>query len=92
MKSIDGSGDGQIDKNEMLKFIEEGLQLSESLKTEYAQRGEFHKTIIDFFQGRRSFKTIKIVEIRKNSRSRCRIVTRSNMAIIRYRGARQFRC
>ena len=51
LKSIDGSGDGQIDKNEMLKFIEEGLQLSESLKTEYAQRGEFHKTIIDFFQG-----------------------------------------
>jgi len=49
--SIDESGDGEIDKKEFINFIQEGLELTDSLRRQYAERGEFHRTIIEFFKG-----------------------------------------
>ena len=51
LKSIDLSGDGEIDKSEMTHFISEGILLSPAMKQQYAARGEFHKTIVEFFSG-----------------------------------------
>ena len=51
LKNIDLSGDGEIDKPEMTQFINEGIHLSPAMKQQYASRGEFHKTIIEFFDG-----------------------------------------
>ena len=49
LKSIDLSGDGEIDKSEMTHFISEGILLSPAMKQQYAARGAFHKTIVEFF-------------------------------------------
>ena len=51
LSSIDENGDTIIQKSELIAFIENGLDLSEELKEDYAKRSAFHKNIVDFFHG-----------------------------------------
>ena len=52
VKYIDGpNGDGEIDKNELISFIETGTLMSENEKKEFSQRGDLHTTLVDFFDG-----------------------------------------
>ena len=51
LNDIDKDGNGLIDKPELGAFIKKGLRLSQKSRTLYASRGEFHKSVIAFFDG-----------------------------------------
>ena len=51
LRHIDSDGDNVIQREELLKFIFAGINLSEEGKEKYASRGDLHNTIIEFFNG-----------------------------------------
>ena len=51
LESIDDDGDALIDRKELSKFIESGIKLSKESQEKYSQRGEFHKIVVQFFDG-----------------------------------------
>ena len=51
LESIDDDGDALIDRMELSKFIESGIKLSKKARETYSRRGEFHKIVVDFFDG-----------------------------------------
>ena len=51
LESIDDDGDALIDRKELSKFIESGIKLSKESREKYSQRGEFHKIVVQFFDG-----------------------------------------
>ena len=51
LESIDDDGDALIDRMELSKFIEKGINLSKEARESYSQRGEFHKIVVNFFDG-----------------------------------------
>ena len=42
---------GEVDKDELLYFIEDGIALSSAERKEFGSRGVFHKMLVDFFIG-----------------------------------------
>eukprot|EP00942_MAST-04A_sp_MAST-4A-sp1_P000072 g72.t1 len=42
---------GVLEKNELLNFLEHGIQLNKEQREIYAKRGAFQKTLVDFFVG-----------------------------------------
>ena len=51
LESIDDDGDALIDRKELSKFIESGIKLSKESREKYSKRGEFHKIVVQFFDG-----------------------------------------
>ena len=51
LSSIDADGDALIQKGELIDFINAGMDLTESERTDYATRGSLHSTIVEFFYG-----------------------------------------
>ena len=51
LRSIDEDDDAKIQREELVHFINHGLQLSKDAKEEYGKISPFHKTIIEFFDG-----------------------------------------
>ena len=51
LKSIDTDGDMLIQRDELADFISRGINLSDTLRQQYAARGELHAIIVDFFDG-----------------------------------------
>ncbi len=51
LSSIDADGDALIQKGELIDFINTGMDLTESERTDYAARGSLHSTIVEFFYG-----------------------------------------
>ena len=57
---VDKDGNGTLEKEELVHFIVEGLQMTEDEMTDYASRGHFHKLIIDFFHGVQDAKNVLV--------------------------------
>ena len=51
LQSIDEDGDNVIERSELSHFIEKGLRMSQKTRKTYRDRGEFHKTVVEFFEG-----------------------------------------
>ena len=47
----EGVNNGEVDKDELLYFIEDGIALSSAERKEFGSRGVFHKMLVDFFTG-----------------------------------------
>jgi hypothetical protein len=47
----EGANNGEVDKDELLHFIEDGIALSSAERKEFGSRGVFHKMLVDFFTG-----------------------------------------
>ena len=57
---VDKDGNGTLEKEELVHFIVEGLQMTEDEMTDYASRGHFNKLIIDFFHGVQDAKNVLV--------------------------------
>ena len=69
----EGDNNGEIEKDELLCFIEDGIALSSAERKEFGSRGVFHKMLVDFFIGideaRYRFKGKKQINVNKRDQT-----------------------
>lgn len=49
LQRIDSSGDGKVQKDEFIEFIENGIRMSPEKRKQYRQRSDMHSSLLDLF-------------------------------------------
>eukprot|EP00944_MAST-04C_sp_MAST-4C-sp1_P007014 g7014.t1 len=49
LQRIDSSGDGKVQKDELIEFIENGIRMSPEKRKQYRQRSDMHSSLLDLF-------------------------------------------